>query len=175
MILRLYHTNHQYSIIKVHNFNLEKINLFFSEYTYILSLLKSVFVISYPCKRVYIGAATVWLGCPIRYTYIASCNPPPRCYNILMQIWFIGRTLASQAGKAGSIPVICFLMRGISIYRSLADYISFRKFKPFLMRCCSTSFLPTFRFVFCIAKIQNCIKISPTHEIEIFYIRYFAW
>ena len=25
-----------------------------------------------------------------------------------MQIWFIGRTLASQAGKAGSIPVICF-------------------------------------------------------------------
>ena len=28
------------------------------------------------------------------------------------QIWFIGRTLASQAGKAGSIPVICF-HRGI--------------------------------------------------------------
>lgn len=27
----------------------------------------------------------------------------------LLQIWFIGRTLASQAGKAGSIPVICFL------------------------------------------------------------------
>ncbi len=26
----------------------------------------------------------------------------------LLQIWFIGRTLASQAGKAGSIPVICF-------------------------------------------------------------------
>ena len=26
----------------------------------------------------------------------------------LMQIWFIGRTLASQAGKAGSTPVICF-------------------------------------------------------------------
>ena len=25
----------------------------------------------------------------------------------LLQIWFIGRTLASQAGKAGSIPVIC--------------------------------------------------------------------
>lgn len=25
-----------------------------------------------------------------------------------VQIWFIGRTLASQAGKAGSIPVICF-------------------------------------------------------------------
>lgn len=25
-----------------------------------------------------------------------------------LQIWFIGRTLASQAGKAGSIPVICF-------------------------------------------------------------------
>ena len=29
--------------------------------------------------------------------------------NIYLQIWFIGRTLASQAGKAGSIPVICFL------------------------------------------------------------------
>ena len=28
---------------------------------------------------------------------------------ILLQIWFIGRTLASQAGKAGSIPVICFI------------------------------------------------------------------
>jgi hypothetical protein len=28
--------------------------------------------------------------------------------NIYLQIWFIGRTLASQAGKAGSIPVICF-------------------------------------------------------------------
>ena len=27
--------------------------------------------------------------------------------NIYLQIWFIGRTLASQAGKAGSIPVIC--------------------------------------------------------------------
>ena len=36
------------------------------------------------------------------------------CYDtsvgkIHAQIWFIGRTLASQAGKAGSIPVICFL------------------------------------------------------------------
>ena len=29
--------------------------------------------------------------------------------NIYLQIWFIGRTLASQAGKAGSIPVICFI------------------------------------------------------------------
>ena len=34
------------------------------------------------------------------------------CYDtsvgkIHAQIWFIGRTLASQAGKAGSIPVIC--------------------------------------------------------------------
>lgn len=25
-----------------------------------------------------------------------------------MQIWFIGRTLASQAGETGSIPAICF-------------------------------------------------------------------
>ena len=29
------------------------------------------------------------------------------CYTFYMQIWFIGRTLASQAGKAGSTPVIC--------------------------------------------------------------------
>ena len=29
-------------------------------------------------------------------------------YNNLMQIWFIGRTLASQAGKVGSTPIICF-------------------------------------------------------------------
>ena len=28
----------------------------------------------------------------------------------LLQIWFIGRTLASQAGKAGSIPVICIFI-----------------------------------------------------------------
>ena len=36
------------------------------------------------------------------------------------QIWFIGRTLASQAGKAGSTPVICFLkapkIRGLFIF-----------------------------------------------------------
>ena len=35
-----------------------------------------------------------------------------------MQIWFIGRTLASQAGKAGSTPVICFfccLLRNLAI------------------------------------------------------------
>ena len=32
-----------------------------------------------------------------------------KCYNTTMQIWFIGRTLASQAGEAGSTPVICFL------------------------------------------------------------------
>lgn len=25
-----------------------------------------------------------------------------------MQIWFIGRTLASQAGETGSTPAICF-------------------------------------------------------------------
>ena len=42
------------------------------------------------------------------------------CYDtsvgkIHAQIWFIGRTLASQAGKAGSIPVICFY-----IYRKCA-------------------------------------------------------
>ena len=29
---------------------------------------------------------------------------------ISMQIWFIGRTLASQAGKAGSTPVICLFL-----------------------------------------------------------------
>lgn len=29
---------------------------------------------------------------------------------IFMQIWFIGRTLASQAGKAGPTPVICFFI-----------------------------------------------------------------
>lgn len=27
-----------------------------------------------------------------------------------LQIWFIGRTLASQAGKAGSTPVICCIV-----------------------------------------------------------------
>ena len=32
----------------------------------------------------------------------------------LLQIWFIGRTLASQAGKAGSIPVICLFEIGES-------------------------------------------------------------
>ena len=28
-------------------------------------------------------------------------------YNSSMQIWFIGRMLASQAGEGGSIPLIC--------------------------------------------------------------------
>ena len=43
------------------------------------------------------------------------CENPQKCAMIRSvgkvhaQIWFIGRTLASQAGKAGSIPVICFL------------------------------------------------------------------
>ena len=30
--------------------------------------------------------------------------------NFVKQIWFIGRTLASQAGEAGSTPVICFFL-----------------------------------------------------------------
>ena len=39
------------------------------------------------------------------------------CYDtsvgkIHAQIWFIGRTLASQAGKAGSTPVICLQKAG---------------------------------------------------------------
>ena len=34
-----------------------------------------------------------------------------------LQIWFIGRTLASQAGKAGSIPVICF--KKVLFYKGL--------------------------------------------------------
>ena len=33
----------------------------------------------------------------------------PICSSCFLQIWFIGRTLASQAGKAGSTPVICFV------------------------------------------------------------------
>lgn len=31
-------------------------------------------------------------------------------YNSHMQIWFIGRMLASQAGEGGSIPLICFFI-----------------------------------------------------------------
>ena len=36
-----------------------------------------------------------------------------------MQIWFIGRTLASQAGKVGSTPIICFF------YLSAKQYVHF--------------------------------------------------
>ena len=39
-----------------------------------------------------------------------------------LQIWFIGRTLASQAGKAGSIPVICFF--GFSLKVRESRYLS---------------------------------------------------
>ena len=35
-----------------------------------------------------------------------------------LQIWFIGRTLASQAGKAGSTPVICCIRPLIVVERS---------------------------------------------------------
>ena len=37
-----------------------------------------------------------------------------------MQIWFIGRTPASQAGKAGSIPVICFF-NAVNLHVSSSD------------------------------------------------------
>ena len=36
-----------------------------------------------------------------------------RWYNNCMQIWFIGRTLASQAGEAGSTPVICLFFNDL--------------------------------------------------------------
>ena len=39
-----------------------------------------------------------------------------------MQIWFIGRTLASQAGKAGSIPVICLFEISLKVRES--QYLS---------------------------------------------------
>ena len=49
------------------------------------------------------------------------------CYDmsvgkIYMQIWFIGRTLASQAGKAGSIPVICCLIPCISRFLQIDNH-----------------------------------------------------
>ena len=40
----------------------------------------------------------------------------------LLQIWFIGRTLASQAGKAGSIPVICLFEISLKVRES--QYLS---------------------------------------------------
>ena len=42
--------------------------------------------------------------------------------NIYLQIWFIGRTLASQAGKAGSIPVICLFEISLKVRES--QYLS---------------------------------------------------
>ncbi len=51
-----------------------------------------------------------------------------------MQIWFIGRTLASQAGKAGSIPVICFSQSTESIdspvNSALSHTLNFTKKMP---------------------------------------------
>ena len=49
-----------------------------------------------------------------RFTRKILVESTEMCYDmsvgkIYMQIWFIGRTLASQAGKAGSTPVICFV------------------------------------------------------------------
>ena len=44
--------------------------------------------------------------------------------NIYLQIWFIGRTLASQAGKAGSTPVICFFVFNLFLrfFRFLLEF-----------------------------------------------------
>ena len=36
-----------------------------------------------------------------------------------MQVWFIGRTLASQAGKVGSTPITCLLIQIIPGYGSV--------------------------------------------------------
>ena len=58
-------------------------------------------------------------------------------YNILssLQIWFIGRTLASQAGKAGSTPVICLFEISLKVRES--QYLSaFPHFSLFPNRKC---------------------------------------
>ena len=45
-----------------------------------------------------------------------------KCYTNFMQIWSIGMTLASQAGKAGSIPVICLFEISLKVRES--QYLS---------------------------------------------------
>ena len=47
-----------------------------------------------------------------------------------LQIWFIGRTLASQAGKAGSIPVICLFEFSLKVRegRYLSVFLHFLLF-----------------------------------------------
>ena len=55
-----------------------------------------------------------------------------------VQIWFIGRTLASQAGKAGSTPVICFI-RAYAVWA----YVFFCIFFCFSrMLCCRKEEFP---------------------------------
>ena len=65
------------------------------------------------------------------------------CYDtsvrkIHAQIWFIGRTLASQAGKAGSIPVICLFENSLKTWES--QYLS--AFPQFLLFPSRKHFFP---------------------------------
>ena len=55
-----------------------------------------------------------------------------------LQIWFIGRTLASQAGKAGSIPVICLFENSLKTWES--QYLS--AFPQFLLFPSRKHFFP---------------------------------
>ena len=52
--------------------------------------------------------------------------------NIYLQIWFIGRTLASQAGKAGSIPVICFFLMDAETLVNAEFFLYLQGFPVFL-------------------------------------------
>ena len=58
--------------------------------------------------------------------------------NVYLQIWFIGRTLASQAGKAGSIPVICLFENSLKTWES--QYLS--AFPQFLLFPSRKHFFP---------------------------------
>ena len=67
--------------------------------------MKHLFVSAYDKYGAALAAPYYFVSSTVRNP---SCNSQFRCYNKVMQIWFIGRTLASQAGKAGSTPVICY-------------------------------------------------------------------
>ena len=55
------------------------------------------------------------MNCQVIKRFLSLAWMFPKCYTGNMQIWFIGRTLASQAGKAGSTPVICFFYAHFSL------------------------------------------------------------
>lgn len=103
----------------------------------------------------------------------------------LLQIWFIGRTLASQAGKAGSTPVICsqkpLILLGFStisnrrvIKTVIKTYV--RLFSRILEFWDRAEYLALFIFIFSISVIMIfrtkyiCVSHLPHNQLIVYLV-----